>query len=329
VGAAHHYCTLFDRRYLARAVALHRSLERHDGDFVLRAVCMDADSETLLRRLGLPRMRVCSIAEIERADPELRAVRDARASWEYCWTSTPAICRYFLELEPELDALTYLDADLHFSSSPSPLYEELGEGSVLLIPHRALPETDRAIGIYNVGWVTFSADERGRTALTWWRERCLEWCYDRIEETRFGDQKYLDDWPERFSGVVVSALAAAGLGPWNDTAHEIVDRGSAQPPLVDGAPLIYFHHSGLRLYAATRLARLSLAGQEGFRRVRGPIDLLFGLAGEAPAPVAPIWRRYVDDLASALAELAAAGAPKGLFLDHPSRKLIIERLLLR
>ena len=73
----------------------------------------------------------------------------------------------------------------------------------------------RRFGIYNVGWVSVRRRDDGIAALRWWRERCIEWCYDRVEGDRFADQRYLDRLPELFAGVHVIEHLGANLAPWN------------------------------------------------------------------------------------------------------------------
>ena len=93
--------------------------------------------------------------------------------------------------------------------------------------------------------MTFRADERGLEALDWWRERCIEWCFAHHEDGRMGDQKYLDDWTQRFRGV--RNLAHPGvLGPWNIESRR-VEHGP-DGITVDGEPLVFFHFMGLRTF---------------------------------------------------------------------------------
>jgi len=325
--AAYDFCTLFDSRYLPRALALYRSLEEFCDDFTLRAVCMDEESRQLLDALELPKLRQISIRDIERWDPGLRAVRPARSRTEYCWTSTASVCRFVLHDEPHIDTLTYLDADLCFFGSPAPMYDELGDGSILLVPHRTA-QTEEAMGVYNVGWVTFRNDPTGNAALDWWRDRCLEWCHARIEPGRYGDQKYLDDWPVRFPGVHVSEHPGAGMLSWDAPSHVLSSAGPGQV-LVDGLPLIFHHHEGLHIHPRTRastlLARLTRVYHES-----GPARPSFvwtALALPSEALVELVWKPYVGRLVDAFRDLARVGAPPQLGLTQLRPRLALSQVL--
>lgn len=112
------FCTLFDINYLPRGLVLYRSLERVGVDFRLHVFCMDTATEEVLTRLGLPRLKIVPLRELERHDPGLLAVKQDRTQVEYCWTATPAVCLFALDTNPELVEITYLDADLMFFSDP-------------------------------------------------------------------------------------------------------------------------------------------------------------------------------------------------------------------
>jgi len=314
VDATRDYCTLFDTRFLPRALALYRSLERCEEAFTLRAVCMDERSRELLERLSLPHLHTIPLTEVEQFDPQLLAVRGSRTSGEYCWTCTSAVCCFLLASDPEIETLTYLDADLYFSSSPASLFAELGDGSILLIPHRHAQAAEEAVGIYNVGWISVRNDERGRAAMAWWRERCLEWCHDRLEPGRYGDQKYLDDWPTRFEGVRVSALPGAGLGHWNEDRHEL-SAAAGGPVLVDGSPLIYFHHSSLSAYDATPVTRLLARRTGAYHLTKGPVDVIWAPPNDPRTDtIELVWAPYVQSLGEALGELIRVGCPRDVGL---------------
>jgi hypothetical protein len=244
-----HFCTLFDRNYVFKALALHRSLQRHCSDFHLTAFCFDDEARRVIEALGLPQLSTVGLDELEAFDPDLLSVKHDRSPVEYLWTSTPCLPLYMFSARPELDETTYLDADLMFFSSPEPLFAEMGDASVLITPHRFSPElAHHAInGIYNVQFLTFRRDERGLQALNWWHDRCIEWCYYRFEDGKLGDQKYLDDWPERFEGVHVLRHKGGGLAPWNITQHEL--RETPGGIYVDDDPLIFFHYHRVRLLA--------------------------------------------------------------------------------
>jgi hypothetical protein len=303
------FCTLFDANYLTRALVLHRSLVETCHDFRLRAFCMDEQSKQLLDRLALPNVSAIALEELESHDADLAAVKPSRTPVEFCWTATPAACLFALEREPELDAITYLDADMMFFSHPRPLFEEFAEDSVMIVPHRYPPEWEEWAdwdGIYNVGLVAFRRDDRALEVLRWWRERCLEWCFRRHEDGKFGDQKYLDDWPERFAGVHVLRHPGGGLGPWNARRYRLECRDGRLT--VDGDPVVFYHYQGLSLYKGVSALRTLGLRSKSFEVASGPVRLIW-----ATDPVWQIeggekellWRPYVQRLSEALAAVRA------------------------
>jgi hypothetical protein len=242
------YATYFDRHYLTRGLALYQSLVRHSPPFVLRMLCLDDATYQTLARMRLDHIALTSLAELERADPALLAVKPTRQPVEYYWTCGPAFLTYLFDQQPELGPLVYLDADLYFFSNPSPLYQELGGGSILLVEHRETEavwqQMQGAGGVFNVGLVAFGRSRHAQACLRRWREQCLEWCYLRQEPGRFGDQKYLDEWPARYEEVVVTRHVGAGLAPWNVGNHRLHLDGAGV--CVDGRPLVFYHFNGLR-----------------------------------------------------------------------------------
>jgi hypothetical protein len=236
-----HFCTYFDRRYLPNALALVDSLRRHAGDFRLWALCMDDAAHMALCTLAIPEVSPISLAEFEHADAALVAAKCNRTAIEYYFTCTPSLPLFVLRNHAAVDAITYLDADLFFFSDPAPLFDEIGSSAVAIIPHR-FPQANlqfERFGIFNVGWLTFRRSDEAFACLTWWRERCLEWCFDREEATRFADQKYLDDWPSRFEGVHVVRHKGANVASWNLANYDMTRRDGRV--VVDDEPLIFFH----------------------------------------------------------------------------------------
>lgn len=244
-----HFCTYFDINYLTRALVLYQSLQDSGIRFTLWALCLDEQSAGALSQLDLPGLVVVPLADLEAYDGELLAAKPTRSVVEYYFTLTPALPLYVLSLRPDIDAITYLDADLRFWASPDLVLDELASASVLIIPHgfpRFLQHLE-SHGKYNVGMVAFRNDENGRACLERWHRQCLEWCYDRVEDGRFADQAYLDDWPGTLAGVAVIDRPGVGLGPWNFMRYEI--DVAASRPMVDGQPLVFYHFHGFRSLA--------------------------------------------------------------------------------
>jgi hypothetical protein len=242
----YYFCTYFDHNYLPLGLALYRSLKQRTAEFKLWVLCLSETCYEVLQKLDLPEIYPISLKEFEQGDTALQAAKQNRSLVEYYFTCSPSWPLFILNHYPEVDLITYLDADLFFFSSLAPLFEEIADHSIAIIGHRFSSDRLELVkyGIYNVGWLSFRRDENGLACLQSWREQCLEWCYDRPEDGKFADQKYLDDWPNRFSNVRVLQHKGANVGHWNTNNYQIYTNNSQV--YVDELPLIFFHFHGFK-----------------------------------------------------------------------------------
>jgi hypothetical protein len=245
------FCTLFNSGYLSRGLVLYESLIKSCPNSHLYVFAFDDVCYNYLKKKSYTNMTVISLQEFE--DEKLLGVKSTRSSAEYCWTCTASIIRYAI-LTFHLPQCTYLDADMYFYSNPQILIDEMGSNSVLITEHRYTKEYDQSeiSGKYCVQFMTFNNDSNGMKVLEWWRDACIDWCFARAEDGKFGDQKYLDTWIKDFKGVHVLNYLGGGVAPWNAQQYVFFDdgKGIKGKELSSGKKfdLVFFHFHGLKLY---------------------------------------------------------------------------------
>lgn len=212
------FCTLFDSNYSAKGLAMYYSLLKNCHSFHLYIFAFDDKLVNVLVRLRLEHVTIVTLKEFE--DEDLLNIKPTRTAGEYCWTCTSSTILYCFN-HYHLENCTYVDSDLYFFSDPQILIEEMGDKDVSIIPHRYTQKYDQTLGSgkYCVQFMTFKNTEKGITVLKWWRDRCIEWCYARTEDGKFGDQKYLDDWLTRFDCVCELKNIGGGIAPWNQQQY--------------------------------------------------------------------------------------------------------------
>ncbi len=242
----YYFCTYYDSHYLKRGLALYQSLRCRSTPFRLYILCMDLRCFDTLQRLRLPHVTLIPLHDLEKDDQNLLRVKQDRTKVEYYFTCTPSLPLFLFRNFEEPDVLTYLDADLFFFETAEEVYHEIADYSIAIIPHRYSPNLHHRYkyGTYNVGWLSFRRDSNGLSCLQWWRERCIEWCYDRVEKDRYADQKYLDQWPYLFKNLVVLQHKGANLAPWNLMNYTLSYDGCKI--WVDDQPLVFFHFQGFK-----------------------------------------------------------------------------------
>jgi hypothetical protein len=267
-----HFVTLFDGNYLPMGMALHESLMTHGRPFRLWIVCMDELAEKQLAAIALPHVTLLPLREVETR--ELREVKPGRTRGEYCWTMTPFSFQAVFDRNAGVERVTYLDADLFFFDDPRILLGELDASRkhVLITEHAYAPKYRSWMtlsGRFCVQFLTFRRTAEAKKVMDWWQGKCLEWCFARHEEGRFGDQKYLDVWPDIFPDEVhIMRQTEKTLAPWN-AAHVELTSGPRLAP-------VFFHFHGLKLVGPRR-ARLCdnyRIGREGLRLYRSYAESL-------------------------------------------------------
>ena len=240
----YNYCTLFDSNYLTSGLDRYESLKKDSETLHINIFAFDDRSDEMLRKLLLEHITIISLSKFE--DEELLRVKRGRTSSEYCWTCTPSIIKYSIE-NYGLDNCTYVDADIYFFSNPSLLIDEMGDKSVLITEHRYTPKYDqtKTSGKYCVQFLSFKDDINGMLVLNWWRDACLEWCYAKFEDGKFGDQGYLNDWMTRFEGVHELQNLGGGVAPWNVQQYDLSDKSFG---------LVFYHFQGYRIWSGNKIS---------------------------------------------------------------------------
>jgi hypothetical protein len=252
-----HYVTLFDSTFLPQGLALHHSLVEHAGDFVLWILCLDQNCLQTLQRLNLQHVRLLDLPALE--TPELLSCKQDRSRAEYCWTLTPFSIQWVLEQDPSAERVTYIDADVFFLKSPSGIFAELDQSgkAVLITEHGYAPDYDQtpSSGRFCVQFLPISRGA-GEQVLHWWRDRCLEWCYARSEDGKFGDQGYLESFPELFpDDIYIIGDDCRFQAPWNACMHAC-------------SKAVVYHFHSLRI--DKERIRLSSRSPYGVYRLPGP-----------------------------------------------------------
>lgn len=279
-----YFCTLFDSGYLLKGLAMIRSLARFCPSMRIYVLCMDAQTKNILDHLDLSCVECITLDQVE--NEELLKAKADRGTAEYCWTLSSCFTWHVMQHHPEIEFLTYVDADLLFYSDVQPLFDEIGDASIAIIEHRFTPRLqDRKVnGRFCVEWDSFRRDKQGLACLSRWREQCLEWCYYRLEDGKMGDQKYLDEWPDRYSSCHILMHPGAGIAPWNYAQYRF-EQDEAGNITVDGTPLIFYHFHQFQLLENGKFDRLSTF-----------------YTSECPEPFA-VYERYESELEKCLADV--------------------------
>ena len=233
---------------------MYESLKTQTADFHLYIFAFDNIAYNILKALNLEKATIISLKEFESL--ELLKVKDSRTKAEYCWTSTPSTVLYVLE-KFSVPECTYIDADLMFFSDPAILIDEMNQNckTVLITEHRysKLPKlfSKKRNGRFCVQFITFKNETGSLKVLDRWREQCIDWCFSKYEDGKFGDQKYLDEWPEMYQNIHILNNPGGGIAPWNICQYIFRKNENSLTAIIrrnkDKFDVVFYHYQYVKL----------------------------------------------------------------------------------
>lgn len=241
------YFTLSDRNFLPRTLSMCRSLRlfEHKSRIIYFATEPITEIEsTCFKKLSVEVFDVVDFL----GESLVLQLKSERSLLEFMWTLPSVILSEILTSERMFSDIVYLDADIFFFSDPKVIWKEVALGNVSIVSHNfsnRLRDIFLDSGEFNVSWVSIPNSEFGKEVARSWAENCLKLCPEIPVSNNgrfaYGDQKYLDYWPEDF-GTRIQIIQNPGVGvaPWNYEKFQITNK---EPFLVDNSPLVFYHFS--------------------------------------------------------------------------------------
>ncbi len=237
--------------YLPKVRALFESLRRLRPDWRLHLALADA----------APPAAVMAAAPLD----ELHLIEDLGIPDWRAWAFSHSLVELATAIKPfalrrllargDYDAVLYLDPDIVAFSPLQAVVDAFQGADILLTPHQARPEPTVAgvianeictlqHGVYNLGFIGVAARPEGLAFADWWAARAYQFCREDVASGLYTDQRWINLVPAFFDRFRVLRDPALNVGPWNLSTRRLAGR-APDALTVDGAPLGFFHFSGV------------------------------------------------------------------------------------
>lgn len=249
----YHLSMILSESNLFKLIPMYVSLENYCSDFKLFILCMDDSVYNILNKIAFKNIILVQLKDIEENNHDLEIAKSNRIFHEYCWTLKPIFLYYIFNKYDNAKYYAHVDADLFFYSDLDYIFNENPEASIFLIDHRNSEEFKHYYelsGVYNTGFVGFKNNNEAKDAVKLWADRCLKKCtveYDIVNKT-FGDQRYVEDWPNIFKNVHIVKAIGANAALWNIKNYKVSKKNNVV--YLDDSPLLFYHFSGVMLLGA-------------------------------------------------------------------------------
>ena len=235
-------CTYTDKNYLPQLLSLIESLIKNGKiEFRIYVLCLDEIVLQVLQKIDYAKVVTISHEQFLNENPNQKIALGNRPLLNYYYTCTPVLIRQAFKLNRDVARVTYIDADMYCMGDLKEYFTEITDKDISILEHRNDSPLIAEHGKFNVSILTFTNSDESFACLSWWEKMTFQ--STAFNEKVFGDQKYLDEFPERFKNVHVIQHKGVGTAPWNINRHKTSLEGNNV--LIDNNKLIIYHFARL------------------------------------------------------------------------------------
>lgn len=276
------FFTYFDSKFLIQGtVAVQSFLRENKGAKGIIYCTSQKATEILKWKFARDSVDVKLLSELPEIKKEIDTAKNAnRNSTEVLISIKPLLILETLKVLSANEILLYIDADLFFYESIVTLLGEFDDCSILLSRHLFPPELSESVkyGVVNAGFIMLRNTPNTVALLMDWAMKCREWCFLRLENGKYADQLYLNDYLYHKEVKVISHPGVNNGMYYFQSRRKV--RSEGRDTFIDNHKLVCFHFHGIRI--SNRYI------QTGFNRYKLP---------KRPIIVwNKIYRRYIDEI---------------------------------
>jgi len=242
--------TICTNNYLPKALVLRESFYKyHKND---KFCIILVDKEIKLPATIAAFFTPGEIIAVDKVVPTIDALSDRYNIVELCTAVKPVIFKWILQQQPDVEAIIYLDPDLHFYRSLDFIDEMPDCYKAFVTPHILAPIADHdqqpkeqlflKYGIYNLGFLYLRAHPSVLPFLEWWTNHTFQCGFNDPDRGQFVDQLPLNLAPVFFDFFHVLHHYGMNVAPWNLQERQISFSGGTFY-VNETAPLIFMHFS--------------------------------------------------------------------------------------
>ena len=267
----------FDKNYVSQGIAMMRSIRSLSSlKVIFCCICHDEESIRMVERENREAGDSDSIqfltSNLIDSSSELKLTFQNRNRIEFLYALSPFIVEYAIN-KIDSDVTVYVDADIYFYGDIKECLLPIIEGNkkVIFVEHRfkVMARNKMKYGKFNVGLVAFKNESDAKLVIEMWKNMCMAGTPQTLKDGMFGDQLYLEEIAKTIKYVYSESRKGHNEAAWN-CEQRISSKGEVI--FTDGARLIYYHFSGLKIGKFLANSQFAAYGEKMLKATR---DLVY------------------------------------------------------